>query len=129
MATLDDVVSTQKGGVTSLSHIANNMAFMSTYLNGNVSAINNVTTTSRQVLAADQSRISIVFHNPGSTTSLIVCPGLDAAGTLMTASFTTRGGGFLIEAKAYLAFSGNCQTAWNAVAETGSANPLTISTK
>ncbi len=90
-------------------------------------AINNLGTSSIQVISADPTRTSLLFHNPNGTSAIIVCPTTDATGAVLSASFTTRGGGFLILPQDYLPLSGNCQTAWNAVAESGANNGLTIS--
>lgn len=90
-------------------------------------AINNLGTSSIQVIGADSTRSALLFHNPNGSASVIVCPALNSNGTALAASFSLRGGGFLIQPKESLAFSGNCQTAWNAVADTGSSNGLTIS--
>jgi len=90
-------------------------------------AINNLGTSSIQVIGTDLTRSALLFHNPNGSASVIVCPALDSSGAVLSASFSSRGGGFLIQPMDSLAFSGNCQTAWNAVASTGGANGLTIS--
>ncbi len=89
-------------------------------------SVNNLGTSSIQVIGADPTRSALTFHNPGSAT-IIVCPSVNSVGSAMTASFTTRGGGFIIGPGETLPFSGICQTAWNAIANSGAANGLTIS--
>ncbi len=90
-------------------------------------AINNLGTSSIQVIGANPARTSLLFHNPNDSVSIIVCPATNASGAALAASFATRGGGFLILPQDYLPFSGNCQTAWNAIAASGGTNGLTIS--
>ena len=90
-------------------------------------AVNNLGTSSIQVIGADSTRVALLFHNPNDSVSVIVCPATDANGATLTPSFTTRGGGFIILPQDYLPVSGNCQTAWKAIAASGAANGLTIS--
>ena len=90
-------------------------------------AINNLGTSSIQVIGADSTRSALLFHNQNGSASVIVCPAFNANGTALAASFSLRGGGFLIQPKESFPFSGNCQMAWNAVADTGASNGLTIS--
>ncbi len=90
-------------------------------------AINNLGTSSIQVIGEDTTRSALLFHNPNGSASIIISPSVDSSGAALAPTFSARGGGFLMAPHDYLSFSGNCQTAWRAIADTGSANGLTIS--
>lgn len=79
-----------------------------------------VGTSSIQVAAADLKRRGIIFANPGTVTIRIV-PGNEVAVAgqgipLLPGAMLQLMGGKLI----------NYNSAWNAIADSGSANPLTI---
>ena len=91
---------------------------------GNVYAVNNVGTTWAQAFGAPNTAIIwIVFHNPSDSIELLV--GL---GSISGVTFSNRGGAFLLVPGDYLPFVGNVSVNWNAIAASGSANPLTIIT-
>lgn len=125
MASLDDINSTIKGAVTNLASLIN-ASERQAFTVGNISAVNNLSTALVQVIAADNSanpRIWIVFHNPSNTVELLVCQS-----TFTATTFSNRGGGFLMLPGDYLTLVGNVAGAWSAIAQSGSANPLTIIT-
>jgi hypothetical protein len=91
---------------------------------GNVIAVNNIGTSSVQVLAAPSPAITwIVFHNPSNTVELLV-----QLASLGAPSFSARGGAFLLLPGDFLPLSGAVSFAWNGIAQSGSNNPLTIVT-
>lgn len=89
-------------------------------------AVTNIGTSSAQVIGSDSSRRKITFHNPNATNSLIVCQATDAGNSSLAATFTSPAGGFVLFAGATQTFQGAIQGAWNAAANTGSTNALTI---
>ena len=93
---------------------------------GKTTAINNVSTVNAQVIGPNPSRVQITFHNPGLV-DILVAMVRDASNAVLAPTFASRGGAFLVYANGgEKTFSGECQFAWNAVAASGAANPLTI---
>lgn len=83
-----------------------------------------VNVASAQVLGIDAQRLKVTFHNPGNIT-LYVCQAVAANGTLISAGATA--GSFLLEAGQTWVFEGKgVAGAWNAAAQQGANNPLTI---
>ena len=96
---------------------------------GITTALNHVGTTGAQVIAADPQRRSITFANPNivGNINLLVFQMLDASGNSLAAtSFAAPGGGWPLLPGAVMTFSGDVQGAWGAVAQSGSANGLTV---
>lgn len=78
---------------------------------------------SAQIIAANTvDRVGIIIHNPG-TVDLYVCPSTDSAGAPLAAG---GAGSILLSSGQSLPVSGLCSTAWNAVAASGVANPVTV---
>jgi hypothetical protein len=93
---------------------------------GKTTAVNNVSTVNAQVIGPNPNRVRITFHNPGLV-DILVAMVRDVNGAVLAPTFTSRGGSFLIFANGgEKAFDGECQLAFNAVAASGAANPLTI---
>jgi len=92
---------------------------------GKVTANNLITTTPAIVIAANPSRASITFHNPGGTVTLYVAPVLNAQGQSLVVGLGALGGSFQLLPGGLLTLSGEVQGAWQAFAASGS-NPLTI---
>lgn len=102
---------------------------------GKIYAYNNLGTSPQVVAQANQSRQSITFHNPGSN-DVVVFPsqvqGLNTApatptNQTLTPTVSALGGGFRVYGNGgQLTLSGECQGAWQALATTGSNNPLTV---
>lgn len=104
---------------------------------GKVYAYNNLTTTSQTVAPANPARTSITFDNPGTVdiivapaqvqalnTSPTAPPGTNQALTLTTAAL---GGGYRIYGNGgSRTIAGECQGAWQALAISGTNNPLTV---
>lgn len=99
----------------------------STASGGKVYAYNAILTVSAQVVApANSSRQKLTFHNPGAQ-DLYVFPSVDANGVALACSTAAKGGSFLIFANGgTLVVEGECQTAWQAFAASGTTNPLTV---
>jgi hypothetical protein len=97
-------------------------------LTGATVAVNNLGTGSVQVIAADQNRKTIYFHNPNvaGQVNVLVCQALDINGNALTASFSTPGGGWVILPGDTLAITGDVQGAWLATAQSGTTNGLTV---
>lgn len=129
IASADDINSTLQGVVRNLSRWAVLTQSSGAYSVGTVVAVNNIgTAAATQVLIADATRNSLVFHNPGDTNALMLAPATASGGANITPSFTSRGGSFILAAHGFLLISGlDSQLAWNAIASTsGTTNPLTI---
>lgn len=93
---------------------------------GKTTVVNTLDTTAIQVVDGNPSRQHITFHNPG-TVDVLVSMVADKAGAAIPLTFSARGGGFIIYANGgEKSFDGECQLAWQAVAASGSGNPLTI---
>lgn len=92
---------------------------------GKVTAVNNLATTAIQVVAGNPSRQQLTFANPGTVT-VYVSPSVDLNGTALTPTLAALGGTFPVFAGGVLVVSGECQTAWKALAASGVNNPLTI---
>lgn len=92
---------------------------------GKVSAVNNLGTAPIQVVAANPSRQSLTFANPGTVT-VYVSPSVTGSGAALTPSLAALGGTFPLFAGGLLVISGECQTAWQALAASGVNNPLTV---
>jgi hypothetical protein len=96
---------------------------------GKFYAFNNLSTTPAVVLAANASRQSVTFHNPGPTIVIYVAPSLvlvSGSNATLTPSTTTLGGCFAIAAGASITISGECQGAWQAFSASSSSLPLTV---
>ena len=109
---------------------------------GKVYAYNNLGTSPIAVAPANVNRGSMTFHNPGSV-NIVVFPLLvqNTPGTAptstngqpnitnssLTPTTTTLGGGLMIYANGgQITITGECQGAWQALATSGSGNPLTV---
>ena len=96
---------------------------------GKVYAYNNLSTTPETVAAANQSRVSITFHNPGTVNAYVAPANVQTTGTNAALSPTTSalGGCLLIlSGGGQLTISGECQGAWQGFSASGSGNPLTV---
>jgi len=107
---------------------------------GKVYGYNNIAESAAiPVAPASPSRVSIIFHNPG-TSDIFVAPATvqNTLGTVPTTKQTNTaltltnaalGGSFLVFGNGgVLTVTGECQGAWQALAVTGagSTNPLTV---
>lgn len=92
---------------------------------GKVTPINSLGTTMAQVVGGNPARVSITFHNPG-TISVYVAPTVNAQGAPFTPMGGALGGAFLILSGGLLTLTGEVQTPWQAMAASGSNQPLTI---
>ncbi len=96
---------------------------------GKVYAFNNLGTAPAQVAAANQSRVSITFHNPG-TVDIFIAPALVLSGgssVALVPSTSALGGCFRVYANGgQLTITGECQGAWQAFSASASNNPLTV---
>lgn len=96
---------------------------------GRVYAFNNLSTTPAQVLAANPSRQTLTFHNPG-TVDVFVAPTVvinSGSDVTLTPSVGSLGGCFRIYANGgSLTLTGEVQKAWQAFSASASANPLTV---
>lgn len=122
-------------GVRAINNLAdavlNATMFMNGYGAGQVKALGTLlSTTATQIIAADQNRVSLVFHNPSTSVTLYVYPQTDINGATLSPVSTTPAGSFTITPQGYLQFfgpDGACQKAWFAVSSTGSTSqPITI---
>ena len=99
---------------------------------GKVYAYNNVSeSSSSQVAPANSQRISIMFHNPGTSDIFIFPANVINSGTnvALNASNAALGGCFRVYGNGgTLAVTGECQGVWKAFAVTGAGttNPLTV---
>lgn len=102
---------------------------------GKIYGYNNLTSSPIVVAQANQSRQSITFHNPG-TVDVVVFPsqvqGLNSApatptNQTLSPSTSALGGGFRVYGNGgQITISGECQGSWQALAVSGSGNPLTV---
>lgn len=97
---------------------------------GKIRAYNNISTTPAVVLAANQYRQRVIFHNPGDV-DIFIAPSvaLNSAGSDVALSPTTSalGGCWRVFSNGgTLEISGECQGAWQAFAASGSSKPLTV---
>ena len=92
-------------------------------------AFNNISTTPQQVLGFNPTRRRMVFHNPG-TVDIFICPlYVDNTGSdvVLSPTTTTYGGCFRLYANGgTLELTGEVQKPWQALAISGTTNPLTI---
>ena len=95
---------------------------------GATTAVNNLGAAPVQVIGADQARKSITFTNPNIVANviLLVFQMLDANGNALAPTFAAPGGGWPLFPGGIITFSGDCQGAWGAVAQSGAANGLTV---
>lgn len=96
-------------------------------------AISNLTTASAQVLAADNARTGIIFHNPGSKNKRVLPAGTTAADLVTAATQLIGGtGGILIYPQSeFMLIQGedtqyNTNCAWIAVTDDNTDGALTI---
>jgi len=94
---------------------------------GKVYAFNTVTNANNiSVAPANPQRNSITFHNPG-TNDIFVSPTTTATGTTLTPTLAALGGSFRVFGNGgSLTITGECQTAWQAIASAGTTNALTV---
>ena len=129
MASLDDIVSTGKSLVDTLSSVANSVRNVwpaaTTTASPQATGINNLSTGPALVIANSATRHGLVFHNPGTATVYVFPTSI--ATTPATASV---GGSFVIYAGGTLSFPSpvfpNANCSWSAFAGTGSNQALTI---
>lgn len=92
-------------------------------------AYNALNTTPAQVAAANPSRQSITFHNPGDVDIFIAPAFIQTSGSDVAFAPTTSatGGCFRVFANGgSLTISGECQKAWKAFTASGTGKPLTV---
>lgn len=94
---------------------------------GKMYAFNNITSGNLITVApANPSRQKLVFHNPGAN-DIYVGPATLASGALNQFTTAALGGTFLVVANGgTFTVVGECQTAWNAIAATGTTNPFSV---
>jgi hypothetical protein len=92
---------------------------------GKVWPFNNISTSPQQVVAANPPRATITFVNPGTVT-IYVAQTVDAQGNALVPSLSALGGCFPVGAGLSLQLSGEVQMAWQALAASGTTNPLTV---
>jgi len=99
---------------------------------GKIYAYNAIGTTAVQVALANPARQSITFHNPG-TVDLFIGPsvafqsGNNNTPTTLVPTTSALGGTFRVYGNGgQLTVTGECQGAWQALAASGSTNPLTV---
>ena len=126
---LNDLVSTQKGGVQTLAYAAKALgnafppatASTSPVFTGN----NSITTTATTVIDANTQRHGIIFHNPGTTTIFIYPTNMASPPTSVS-----LGGALSILGGSTVIFSPssfpNVNGGWSAVSTTGSSLPFTV---
>ena len=97
---------------------------------GKTYAWNNIDDVNIIVAPANPNRRSIVFHNPGVVNVYVSMPRqmfLDGTTGPNTPSPAATGGGFVIMPGNTLSFiGGEIQSAWQAVSEGGTNEPLTV---
>ena len=107
---------------------------------GKVYAFNNLGTASINVAPANPQRASITFDNPGVVDVIVfplqvqainsVPPNLNTASisnTTLSPTTILLGGGYRIYGNGgSRTFTGECQGQWQALAVSGSGNPLTV---
>jgi len=94
-----------------------------------VTAVNNLNTTPAQVIAANQNRVSISFHNPGTNDVFVYQTQTLVSGSLvnLVPSLSSLGGCYRIFGNGGgLTLTGECQLAFGAFSASGSNQPLTI---
>ncbi len=129
MASMDDLNSTQKGGVQNLSQIArgltNTMPLATASLSPVATGINTLGTTVIVLVAANAFRHGIVFHNPGTVSAYIYPTNITTAPTTALV-----GGSILIDPGGTVAFPSmgfsNVSCGWSGFIATGSSQPLTV---
>jgi hypothetical protein len=90
-----------------------------------IAPFNNIATAPMQVAATNSYRESITFSNPGSQT-VFVAPLVDGNGKALTPSMSALGGCFPVVGGASMTLNGECQGGWQALALSGTSNPLTV---
>lgn len=97
---------------------------------GKIRAYNNIhNVTLRTVAPANPSRQKITFHNPGTVDIFIGPTYVQTSGSDVAFAPTTSnyGGCFRLFANGgTLELTGECQGAWQALAASGTTNPLTV---
>lgn len=100
---------------------------------GKVYAYNNITNANNVTVApANPSRQRVTFHNPGTVDVYISPLSAFASATASSPSSLTPTTGALGGARVVYAnggtleISGECQGAWQALAASGTTNPLTV---
>lgn len=130
MASIDDIVSNLKNGVTNIANMASGLLNAypapTTTASPQATGLNSLSTTTTVLAVANNTaRHGIVFHNPG-TASVYVFPTAIAT----TPGTTSVGGAFLILPGASLSFPSamfpNATCSWSAFSGTGSNQALTI---
>lgn len=98
---------------------------------GNSLGVNNIGNGANiAVIGIDQARKSITFHNPnvaGSGVNVLISQKVDANGNALAPTFASPGGGYVLFPGATYTFTGDIQGAWQAIAQSGTTNGLTIS--
>ena len=97
---------------------------------GKIYAYNNISdVTLRTVAAINPSRQKITFHNPG-TVDILVGPAFvqnTGSNVALVPTTTVYGGCFRVfGGGGTLEITGECQGAWQALALSGTTNPLTV---
>lgn len=109
---------------------------------GKIYAYNNLGTSPQVVAPANSQRTSITFHNPGSVNVVVFPSSVQALNTApssingqprlsdqpLTPTTSALGGGFMVFANGgQITLTGECARSWQALATSGSNNPLTVS--
>lgn len=99
---------------------------------GKIYAYNALNTTPVTVAPANQSRQTLIFHNPGDVDIFIAPAAAYTAATgnspsTLSPTTSALGGCFRVYANGgTLQVSGECQQAWQAFSASGSGKPLTV---
>lgn len=96
---------------------------------GRIYAYNNLGTTQMDVAPANPSRTRITFHNPGPVDFIVAPKFVQTNGSNVGLGITPTiyGGGFRVYGNGgTLVIDGECQGGWQAVALSGSTNPITV---
>lgn len=99
----------------------------STANGGKVTGFNNINNASGTIVAAaNPSRQSITFHNPGANDTYVY-PVTNAVGAPNAPTLAAPGGAFRVFGNGgSLTISGECQQQWAALNLIGSSQPLTV---
>lgn len=96
---------------------------------GKIYAYNNISSTPQQVAPANPNRQSVTFSNPGSN-DIYIAPAFvvnSGSQVALVPTPSALGGCFKVfSGGGQITFVGECQGAWQAFANTGSTNALTV---
>lgn len=121
---ISDLVATTQNAVSAINTLTTLMGKLGGFpTNGTTAVATLLSSVSSQVISADTTRTTLLFHNPNSTLNILVAPVTDTNGVMISPTFTAPAGAYLIAGMDYVLISGSdAQKAWTGISSSASGS-------